>query len=565
MGHLKGLETLLRQKHRGEEGKLWSPVRKNNLAKLHQTPNVWGCPMTRNGVMDGTSESVTSLANAMATVIASAHDIVDITSLDPPRGRTHQGVFWEAISGGIRELGRRRGPGAKVRFLFGFPPGQGREHHHARFKRALSDLWSKLDEGARPTIVYGVYARTAGSTGPYFNHAKIIACDAGIAVVGGHNLYDADYMQYPPVHDVSVEVWGQAAIDAQHFAAYLWEYGGISDPTVSVSESSESWNPFSSQGRQGLWSSVSGTTSSFLSNTSRSISNATQTTIVAWQLSEEGWTALSPSGFSQLFPGGGYTEWDERHFQRPNGNGYCGAKILTVGRAGGWAHTGVAGDRNASDYMKEYLFQNAAQAIRIAHQDLIAIPVVSGFTKIKHSTCQDLAAALQRDANLQVQVVVSAPWGCGRMDEYTNVPYRPQTAANYIMYYATQWGSKWSSERPRLYPLWKRLFVAPFHFTDKLPRGHYSWPDSDDVEGCEGARQGRLPQVGGQPFEGHDRRRHDGRGIGQPLSTPARRGQLRAGGGDCRRAMERYWTPLWRYSEPHAVQQWADDSIVSGE
>ena len=37
--------------------------------------------------------------------------------------------------------------------------------------------------------------------------------------------YDTDYRRYPPVHDVSVEVKGQAALDARNYASFLWSFG----------------------------------------------------------------------------------------------------------------------------------------------------------------------------------------------------------------------------------------------------------------------------------------------------------------------------------------------------
>lgn len=561
MSHLNGLQALLNAKHRNESGGLWSPVRDDNFVKVHQTPNVWGERMSRNGVMEATDASVTALADAMGRVIASGQSLVDITSLDPPRGRTHRGVFWEAISGGIEALGQRRGSAATVRFLFGFPPGKDadRQPHHDRFKRALLEFCGGLGNNARPNIVYGVYARNAGSTGPYFNHAKIVASDVGRAIVGGHNLYDADYLQYPPVHDVSVEVWGRAATDAQNFAAYLWAYGGISDPTVTQSNSI-SWNPVTSQGRQGLWDS----TSAFLSNTGRSVSNATQAAIVAWQLTDNGWQETSPTAYSLLFPHD-YVTARNQYPIPPDLSGYHRARILTVGRAGGWGHQ-LWGDRNASDYMKEYLFQQAASVIRIAHQDLVAIPVVSGFTKIKHSTCQALANALTRSSQLQVHAVVSAPWGCGRMDEYTNVPNGPQTAADYIMYYATNFGSTWASERPRLYPLWQRLLVAPFYFTDKVPEGHYFWPSSDEVEGCEGGitKAGYPKSVGN-----HSKVMivDDTLVVGSDNHYPHPLAEINlVMEGDIVDEFKRaYWEPLWRYSAPHAVRQWANATVLTGQ
>jgi phosphatidylserine/phosphatidylglycerophosphate/cardiolipin synthase-like enzyme len=572
MTHLAGLVTLLRQKHRNEEGKLWSAPRKQgwDRVKLLQTPNIWGQPMTRDGVMNATRQSVQALADAMENVIASGRNIVDIASLDPPRGANHQGVFWDAIEGGIRELGRRRGAAATVRFLFGYPPLEGegkgcRRAHHARFKQALHNLWNELDEGARPNLIYGVYAKGLW----YWNHAKIVASDAGCAVVGGHNLYDSDYNQYPPVHDVSVEVWGKGAIDAQNFAAYLWEYGGIANYTENIGSvnpiSSTSWNPFRNDS---MWNPIS--TKSLLLGGVKNVFNtgANRATVIeAWQLTNGGWEHITEGDFTGMCPGGGYAVWPVENYNGPGGGPYRNARILMVGRMGGWAHA-APGDQNASDYMKEYLFQNAAQAIRICHQDLIAIPLLPGFTKIKHSTCNDLANALRSNPALQVQVVVSAPWGCGRMDQYTNVAdgNGPQTAVNYIMYYASESRKSWATQRAQLVPLFKRLLVAPFYFTDQVPQGHYFWPDSDEVEGCEGgmAVEGYPKSVGNHSkvmivdntmVVGSDNH----------YPSPLAEVNLVMEGDIVNQFRSLYWDPLWQYSQPHAVRQWVNDTMLSGE
>jgi phosphatidylserine/phosphatidylglycerophosphate/cardiolipin synthase-like enzyme len=55
-----------------------------------------------------------------------------------------------------------------------------------------------------------------------WNHAKIVAVDGDVAIVGGHNLWTPDYLASAPVHDVSMMVEGSAARDAHRFADALW-------------------------------------------------------------------------------------------------------------------------------------------------------------------------------------------------------------------------------------------------------------------------------------------------------------------------------------------------------
>ena len=60
--------------------------------------------------MTETQQSVDRLAGAMREVMESARAVVDITSLDPPRGPAgKKGVFYEAIVDGIKERARRGG------------------------------------------------------------------------------------------------------------------------------------------------------------------------------------------------------------------------------------------------------------------------------------------------------------------------------------------------------------------------------------------------------------------------------------------------------------------------
>jgi murine toxin len=423
---------------------------------------------------------------------------------------------------------------------------------------ALASLYRTLH--SPPTIVLGFYARKSTS-GPYFNHAKIVASDAGFAVVGGHNLYDSDYYQYPPVHDVSVEVHGPAAIDAQNFAAYLWEYGGIAAPSVGAS-------------------SKRGTVLDVLTLGVRPISKKLYkeawTTIDAWQLSSSGWKRISQSEYEGLFSGQSVWNnglWNNEFAFQPDAKK---ASILTVGRMGGWGHT-LPGDQNASDYMKGYLFASAVDYIRISHQDLVAMDVGYGvqMQRVEHATCKDLAAALSRNKQLRVQAVVSAPWGAGKMDAYTNVANGPQTAANYIMYYARKWGQGMmqsvsvptSEYRVDLAPIWKRLQVAPFQFTNKLPNGTHFWPDGErEVEGCEG---GITPQNYPKSVGNHCKVMivDDTMVVGSDNHYPHPLAEINLviEGAFVEEFKKAYWDKLWKYSMPSAIRQWSYDSLLSNE
>lgn len=528
---LDNLEGHLRSVHRKDEGKLWSPIRENNYARLHLTPDIFGQPMTKAGVESRTQASVDKLAVAMQMVIESAVSIVDITSLDPPRGPAgEKGVFYRAIVNGIKERAKRGS--FTVRMLFGKPPKSGRDEVHKEFmdnlKRALL--------GVKVKVYFGVYYAVSPTTGPMFNHSKIFASDAGHAVVGGHNLYDTDYRQYPPVHDVSVEVMGPAALDARNYASFLWSFG-IADQT--------SWNPLSM------------------------VSNRTSTYIYAWALdtAKGAWTPITD------VPGEGYEDVYDDPMNSP-GPEWHKCRILTVGRCGGWNHT-TMGSYNASDYMKEFLISNATTSIKLAHQDLVAMNIAGGvMTRFPHSTCKDLGNALYANSNLKVYVVVTAPYGSGIMDVYYNVTNGPQSAADYIMYYARPTvgtGKLRGVDDLNRLKLFNRLFVAPIHFTDAAnePKDtHYFWPESTHV-----VKAGGSLAVDGFP-----------KSVGQHMKTSIIDDSVFVVGSDnhyphplaeinyvmegnfvTNAVLPDFWNKLWLYSGPHAVQQWNASTTIAGE
>lgn len=65
---------------------------------------------------------------------------------------------------------------------------------------------------------------SAWRKGPSWNHAKIIAVDGKYLETGGHNLWEYHYLQGNPVHDLSVEMTGDVAIDGHFFANDQWQY-----------------------------------------------------------------------------------------------------------------------------------------------------------------------------------------------------------------------------------------------------------------------------------------------------------------------------------------------------
>jgi phosphatidylserine/phosphatidylglycerophosphate/cardiolipin synthase-like enzyme len=60
--------------------------------------------------------------------------------------------------------------------------------------------------------------------GVSWNHAKIIAVDGKYLHTGGHNMWDGHYLTYDPIHDLSLEMIGDVALDGHYFANRQWDY-----------------------------------------------------------------------------------------------------------------------------------------------------------------------------------------------------------------------------------------------------------------------------------------------------------------------------------------------------
>jgi hypothetical protein len=56
------------------------------------------------------------------------------------------------------------------------------------------------------------------------NHSKIVCADGSLALVGGQNMFDDDYLSRHPAHDMTLRVEGSAAYDAHAFASHLWRW-----------------------------------------------------------------------------------------------------------------------------------------------------------------------------------------------------------------------------------------------------------------------------------------------------------------------------------------------------
>jgi len=193
---------------------------------LLQTPDLWGHDPADESdrlATGGSSAPLPAgsrrLLAVIEEVIAAAERLVDIASLEP----FASGEYAAAIRRGLVRAARPGHP-LTVRILYG-------RHRFvsqtdADFESAIRDLAVDLpaDGGVR---LHAARMETSNDQRrPSWNHAKIVAVDGREAIVGGHNLWHADYLERAPVHDLSARVSGAAAVEAHAFLDRLWEWVG---------------------------------------------------------------------------------------------------------------------------------------------------------------------------------------------------------------------------------------------------------------------------------------------------------------------------------------------------
>lgn len=197
---------------------------------LLQTPGLWGHDPTDSASRTSLPPASVRLLGAIEEVIASAGRIVDIATLEP----FPSGDFMAAIRRGLARCGDRP---VTVRILLGrhrFTP-----HAEADFADFLRHLTVGLPSDSRLQIHACRMETSNHPTSPSWNHAKIVAVDGREAIVGGHNLWHADYLGAAPVHDVSGRITGRAASEAHRFLDHLWDWvaGQLDTPSATGSVS----------------------------------------------------------------------------------------------------------------------------------------------------------------------------------------------------------------------------------------------------------------------------------------------------------------------------------------
>ena len=485
-----------------------------SYVRLLDTPGVWGQNFNDTIMQDARSRTK-QFRKAVEGIIQRTQYRCDVASLNSPDadwGKFILGAMDMALQDGAQNHT------IQFRFLFGQTPLVIKDGPHpnlVNFKgqlvrfvrerqfawRAIPDIWvatfarlqSGLIEGARTAfweaLPTGVSARFGGAedgdgSKMTWNHAKIIAADGVEALVGGHNLNMDLFTSYPPVHDVSVAVHGEAAYGAQSYLNLMWAcksemllkehlvnaaFTTVNDdnatsprkPTDPLEEQEAkdrmrgyhrhdtvAQPPYVKPSRSGAASAMP------------AISNDDRQTLV--DIAED-----SPFKEKRLDPKADLQDYK------------TATRILSIGKY----FKGAAGSdfESGSETMKEQLIKGASRILRLSQMDL-----VSAWKRQwrSHKVCHWILDALRQRRDLIIQVVVS-PLDAGAGADGEQYSFGSGAARTYELmeYYMTHdLHDKQFDDHDQRLEAMKRLHIAPFYFTDQgLPANstegvNYKWP-----------------------------------------------------------------------------------------
>lgn len=498
--------------------KYFSHESEPSYIRILDTPRVWGQPFDKQ-IMPSATIRQQQFARAVEEVIQTTDYRLDIASLntpDPDWARVILGAIDTAMS-----AKRKRTKVPQIRFLFGQTPlnAAWEPANYTDFKGALirlfrqrasewevvPEIWCgrfyRLQEGIKAGVLSQFTAsglkpnEEIDTTKMTWNHCKIIAADGVQSLVGGHNLNMDLFTSYPPVHDVSVVVHGNAALGAQHFLTQMWNCKSDLLSKEYLDASKLTWKSQKDDDDTTRRPVDPLADSSVLKGIATKVSN-----IVS--IHTKGQTEVEGSHSSSR--SGKTTDHDKKALQelklpvfpvrQLHQSFDCfheykrAARVLSIGKY--WTGSSQINDyQKASEIMKEQLIKNAKKSIWMSQMDLI-----SAWKKrwSDHVVCHWLMEALLDNPALEVKVVVS-PLDAGagaEGDQYSfgSGACRTFELIKYYMFHEVATDKKIEDPRGERAAALKRLHIAPFFFTevdDKNMRTEgvgYKWPELS-VEG----------------------------------------------------------------------------------
>ena len=561
-----------------------------SYVRLLDTPRVWGMPFG-DEIMEQARVRQEQFERAIVEIVQKARYRCDLASLNTPDPQWVRPMLGAIDTALTKNVGRAAP--TQFRFLFGQTPLSPvfEPPNYIDFKGALirmirlrSRFWEQMPEiwlGRFYRFQAGVFSTLeikflgdnifcSDDTKMTWNHSKIVVVDGTEAIVGGHNLNMDLFRSYPPVHDVSVVVHGDAAYGSQLFLNEMWNCGPDLITKEYLDATDLSWkkddtnrskpnDPLQSEAAITFMGGAQRTLfdlhRSGVQETSSDDPPATAEGDDPRSIAEQDLQTLVDVKAEVIPERIVYTDYDGFDEYR------LATRMLSIGKY--WNGPNMDPDyRAASEVMKEELIRTAERTIRMSQMDLI-----SAWKKnwSDHTVCLWLMEALLANTDLVVQVVVSPlDAGAGVAGDQYSFGSGASRTFDLIEYYMTH---DVATDAPLDDPdgaraaALQRLYVAPFYFTDLVPDTQqiegetYKWPNLSE-EGytatlkqppldeqpprrghhrqCGDVRDQRQrlhPRQGSisarKPRQGHDRRRRALRGgIGQPLPRLALRVQL---------------------------------------
>lgn len=585
--------------------------------RLLDTPHVWGMPFGKE-IMPQAISRQAEFERAIVEIVQKAKYRCDLSSLNSPDPDWIRAILG-AIDTSLTKVMGRTQP-TQFRFLFGQTPTVpiGEPANYAEFKAALirlcrdrSQHWEvmpefwmgrfyRLEQGIISAIqakVFGGAVIGSDDTKMTWNHTKIISIDGTEALVGGHNLNMDLFRSYPPVHDVSTVVHGEAAYGPQLFLNQMWTCGTDLLTKESLNISNLTWTNRDSESSKPDDPLTQAEATAYM--------KTKQDAIIALHKSgHQPGTDPAPTTSSTPQPSG-IREQDlktisdlelEVFQERITYNTYEGfgdyklaSRMLTLGKYwnGPEERTNF---KKASELMKEYLIKNAKHTIRMSQMDL-----VSAWKKnwSDHHVCIWILEALLANPNLQVQIVVSPlDAGAGALGDQYSFGSGASRTFDLLKYYMTHDVATDAllddSSGARAAAL-RRLHVAPLYYTDQVPQGDhiegvtYKWPnlsqegytatlkqpplsEKPPVHGVIGSAARSVINASGYIYNkvksapGNHAKimivDDEVFVIGSDNLYPGFLSEvdyLVEGSDAVNTLITSYWNPLWRYSSPHSL------------
>ena len=590
-----------------------------NYLRVLDTPNVWGMPFDK-AIMPQALKRQVEFERAIVEIVQKAKYRCDISSLNSPDPDWIKAIMG-AMDTALTKVMYRTKP-TQFRFCFGQTPMAiidfGEPTNYKNFKEALirlfrerSQHWEIMPEiwigrfyrlqagmiSAIQAKVFGGAVIGSDDTKMTWNHTKIISVDGTEALVGGHNLNMDLFRSYPPVHDVSVVVHGEAAYGSQLLLNQMWVCGTDLMYKEFLDTSHLTWKISNNDRNKPDDPLANPDVASYMKTKQDALirmheSGAQTGNDKPYNSGEQ---PVPPNIRDQDLQT--VTDLDLQVFQeRIIYNTYEGwskykqaTRMLTLGKY--WNGPEKTTDfQKASEIMKEYLIKNAKRTIKMSQMD-----IVSAWKKnwTDHHVCIWILEALLANPDLQVQIVVSpldAGAGAGG-DQYSfgSGASRTFDLLKYYMMHDVATDKPLSDPNGKRNKALTRLHVAPFYFTDQVPASYtvegktYQWPDLSKEGYTATLKQKPLsvkpPSKGVIGSAARSVLNANGYIYKKIPSAPGNHAKIMIiddelyvigsdnlypgflseidymieGADAVNELITSYWNPLWKYSGPHAI------------